>query len=250
MYQHPYCDRTLLSTIGLWKDNGKVVGATIFDLFRGEAFCGALPEYQHLMPEIYAYAYENLRDENGLGIAVADSDTDTRSLLKGLGYEQAEQTEVLYALNLKNSLPYVLPKGFAIREIHFPEDNLAYQTVIWKGFDHEGDDTELKKMLRNKVLPRSRRPELCLAVTDGREFAAHCTCWYDARTDYAYIEPVCTIPKYRGVGLGKAVVSEVLNRCARLGAKRALVLSDQMFYRKLGFVPLERYSFYWKRERI
>lgn len=86
------------------------------------------------------------------------------------------------------------------------------------------------------------------AVADeSGEFAAHCTCWYDPRTDYAYIEPVCTIPKYRTMGLGKAVVSEAVNRCCKLGAKRAIVLSDQVFYQKLGFAPLEKYTFYWKK---
>ena len=246
MVQHPYCDRSLLPSIGLWKDGKKVVGAAIFDLFRGEAFCGALPEHQHLLPEIYAYAYENLRNENGLGIAVADNDTDTQTVLTSLGYHKADQTEALYALELEKPLHYTLPEGFTVREIHFPEDNLAYQTVIWKGFGHEGDGAELEKMLRNKVLPPSRRTELCLGVTDGREFAAHCTCWYDSRTDYAYIEPVCTIPKYQGLGLGRAVVSEALNRCAQLGAKKAMVLSDQQFYQKLGFAPLEHYRFYWR----
>ena len=247
MYQHPYCDRSLLPSIGLWKDNGKVVGAAVFDLFRGEAFCGTLPGCQHLLPEIYAYAYENLRNENGLGVTVAEGDKETQALLAGQGFEKTEQTEALYGLELKKPLPYTLPEGFAIREIHFPEDNLAYQTIIWKGFDHEGDGAELEKMLQNKALPPNRRQELCLAVTDGKEFAAHCTCWYDVRTDYAYIEPVCTIPKYRGMGLGKAVVSEALNRCVRLGAKKALVLSEQVFYQKLGFTPLERYQFYWRR---
>ena len=247
MYQHPYCDRALLPHIGLWKDGNKVVGAAIFDLFRGEAFCAALPGYRHLLPEIYADAWENLRGENGLGIAAADGDTEARALLKGLGYEKAEQAEALYALELEDPLCYTLPEGFAIREIRFPEDNFAYQRVIWKGFGHEGDNAELEKMLRNEVLPPHRRTELCLAVTDGSEFAAHCTCWYDTSTDYAYIEPVCTIPQYRGRGLGRAVVSEALNRCARLGAKRALVLSDQMFYQKLGFRPLEHYQFYWKQ---
>ena len=246
MYQHPYCDRALLPQIGLWKDDGRVVGAAIFDLFRGEAFCGALPGYAYLLPEIYACAYENLGNENGLGIAVADSDAETQSLLTGLGYEKAEQTEALYALVLGQPLSYALPQGFSVREIRFPEDNLAYQTVIWKGFGHEGDGPELEKMLRNKVLPPNRRQELCLGVTDGEKFAAHCTCWYDDRTDYAYIEPVCTIPKYRGMGLARAVVCEALNRCARLGAKRALVLSDQAFYQKLGFAPLEYYHFYWR----
>lgn len=247
MYAHPYCDRSVLNTIGLWKDAGIVVGAAIYDLFHGEAFCATLDGYEELLPEILDYAHCSLQDENGLGIAVNDTDIRMQKLLTHLGYHKAEQTETILCRSLDQNLDYELSDGFTIREIHFPEDNLAYQTVIWKGFDHEGDSVELEKMLSNKVLPPHRVPNLSLAVVDGTgEFAAHCTCWYDERTDYAYVEPVCTIPKYRGMGLGKAVVMEALNRCSKLGAKEAFVISEQEFYKKLGFEFHSHYTFYWK----
>ena len=51
MYAHPYCDREKLNTIGLWMDGNSVVGAAIYDLFHGEAFCGALDAYADLLPE-------------------------------------------------------------------------------------------------------------------------------------------------------------------------------------------------------
>ena len=249
MYSHPYCDRSLLPTMGLWKEKDSVVGAAIFDLYHGEAFCAALPEYKKFLPEIYSYAWENLRDENGLGIAAADTDADTRALLTELGYQKAAQTEVMYCLDLKKPLEYMLPEDFSIRQIHFPEDTIAYKKVIYLGFDHAGDQAEWDNMLQSKApLPPHLEPRLCLAVEDDKgEFAAHCTCWYDERTDYAYIEPVCTVPAHRGQGLGRGVVSEALNRCAAMGAKRAIVLSDQGFYKKLGFAPLENYTFYWKK---
>ena len=247
MYQHPYCDRTLLHTIGLWKDGCVVVGAAIYDLYHGEAFCAALDGYDELLPEILDYAHRSMHDENGLGIAVNDTDTRMQKLLIGLGYHKADQTETILCRSLEQELDYELPDGFAVREIRFPEDELSYQTVIWKGFDHEGDQAELEKMLGNKVLPPHREPNLCLAVVDGAgEFAAHCTCWYDSHTDYAYVEPVCTIPKYRGIGLGKAVVLAALNRCRNLGAKVAFVISEQDFYKKLGFAQSAHYAFYWK----
>ena len=247
MYCHPYLDRERLSAIGLWLDESRIVGAAIYDLFLGEAFCGALEGYEYLLPEIMEYAHRNLKDDNGLGIAVHDGDTKMQTLLSKLGYRKAEQAETILCRDLAQEIPCELPKGFALRDIRFPEDNLAYQTVIWKGFDHEGDDAELEKMLQNKILPPNRRRELCLAVVDeGGEFAAHCTCWFDPRTDYAYVEPVCTIPKYRALGLGKAVVSTALNRCRKLGAKEAFVISEQEFYRKLGFEPHSHYTFYWK----
>lgn len=247
MYAHPYCDREKLHTIGLWLDGDAIVGAAIYDLFHGEAFCGALDGYEYLLHEILEYAFANLRDENGLGVAVRDDDLTMQEQLVGMGYCEAEQTEPILCRDLNKSLDYELPSGFAIREIRFPEDNLAYQTAVWKGFGHEGDQAELEKMLANKILPPNRRSELCLAAVDETgEFAAHCTCWYDERTDYAYVEPVCTIPKYRGMGLGKAVVLEALGRCNALGAKQAFVIADQEFYKKLGFVHHSTYIFFKK----
>lgn len=247
MYSHPYFDKTLTDTIGLWKADGHIVGAAIYDLYHGEAFCAALDGYRELLPQILEYAHCNLRDDNGLGIAVHDEDAQMQKLLIGLGYHKAEQTETILCYSLDQNLGYELSDDFKIRQIHFPEDNLAYQTVLWKGFDHEGDSAELEKMLHNKASPPHRVPNLCLAVVDDAgEFAAHCTCWYAEGTDYAYIEPVCTIPKYRGKGLGKAVVLEALQRCKALGAKEAFVISNQQFYKKLGFTPHSRYTFYWK----
>ena len=247
MYAHPYCDREKLNTISLWLDGDSVAGAAIYDLFHGEAFCGVLDGYDHLLPEILDYAYANLKDENGLGIAVRDDDFSTQEQLARIGYHKTEQTEPILCRNLNKLLDYELPAEFSIREIRFPEDNLAYQTVIWKGFGHEGYPAELEKMLANKILPLNRKSELCLAVVDKQgEFAAHCTCWYDERTDYAYVEPVYTIPKYRGMGLGKAVVLEALRRCNALGAQHAFVISDQAFYKKLGFMPHSQYIFFKK----
>ena len=252
MYAHPYLDRQKLAAIGLWKSGGRIVGAAVYDLFPGEALCAALDEYRDLLPEILEYAYCFLKDSRGLGVAAGEADLQMQQTLIRLGYQKTQQTEPVLQRRLDEPLEYELPAGFRIREIRFPEDNLAYQTVIWKGFDHEGDQEELEKMLRNEApLPVHREPYLCLAAEDGSgEFAAHCTCWYDRRTDYAYVEPVCTVPKYRGMGLGRAVVLEALRRCRELGAKTAFVISDQQFYSRLGFVPYAQYTFFRKAGEI
>lgn len=249
MYFHPYFDRKLMDTIGLWKAEERVVGIALYDLFYGEAFCGALEEYRKLMPEILAYAVNTFRNEDGLGIAANDRDEGMQKCLRDLGFERAAQAETVLSISLEQRQAYALPQGMKIREIHFPEDNLAYQTVIWKGFDHEDDPEELEKMLRNASnLPIHRDPFLCLAVVDKEDqFVAHCTCWYDKRTDYAYVEPVCTIPQYRGRGLGRAVVAEALSRSRELGAERAVVISEQKFYKGMGFKEQSHYTFYWRK---
>ncbi len=83
-------------------------------------------------------------------------------------------------------------------------------------------------------------PKLTLfVVAPNGDYAAHCGMWYSPDTEICYVEPVVTVPEYRKNGLGKAVVYECINRCTELGAKKAIVISDQDFYYRLGF---EKYS--------
>ena len=62
----------------------------------------------------------------------------------------------------------------------------------------------------------------------------------------AYVEPVCTIPEYRGKGVAKALIYEAFGRAKKLGAKRAYVISDMEFYEKLGFKKKHHYLFFRK----
>jgi hypothetical protein len=86
MMGHPDTNYSLLDTIGLWLDGDKVVGAAIYDMYFGEAFIAALPGYRHLLPDIADYAYENLKDENGIGIAVNEKDEELQEILVGKGF--------------------------------------------------------------------------------------------------------------------------------------------------------------------
>ena len=48
--------------------------------------------------------------------------------------------------------------------------------------------------------------------------------------------------------LAKALLYEAMRRARALGAKTAYVISDQVFYEKLGFRKDRHYTFYWKKE--
>lgn len=154
-------------------------------------------------------------------------------------------------ISLEKPLQYDLPESCRIKELVFPRDSYAYQFLLWQGFNHGNDVKEFEKTKQDTVMQQPhRRPELALAVTDGAgNFIAHCGCWYADATDYAYVEPVCVVPEARKQGIGRAVVSEALNRCRKLGAKEAYVLSEQEFYQRLGFEKYTKHVFYWKKER-
>lgn len=76
-----------------------------------------------------------------------------------------------------------------------------------------------------------------MEAPDG-SFAAYCGMWYEARHRIAYVEPVCTDPDYRRMGLGVAVVLEGIRRCGAEGATVAFVGSEQPFYLAMGFEKL------------
>lgn len=46
MIEHPETDKTKLETIGLWWEKDSIVGAAIYDMYYGEAFCGVLKAYE------------------------------------------------------------------------------------------------------------------------------------------------------------------------------------------------------------
>ena len=251
MAVHPLTDKEHLDTIGLWIDEGKIVGAAIYDMYFGEAFCAALPAHSHLYPEILDYAYRALMDENGLGIAIRDDNRFELEAAEKAGFTKAEQTETVMRIPLDNAFPVELPDGYRFENLDPGTEAYDFQWLLWQGFDHGVDRAEFER--EDPIVPQIRRhldPYLSVAAVnaDG-EKVAYCCVWYSDQTDYAYIEPVCVIPSCRGKGLAKAVIYEALNRAEARGATCAYVLSDMDFYQKLGFQPFRHYTFYHRSSK-
>lgn len=250
MFAHPEFEKASMEHFGLWWEDGRVVGAAIYDMYFGECFCGVLPGFENLYPAVLAYAWDNLRDASGLGVAVCDDSTEEIRMVQAQGFAAAEQEECIAMLPLNQERTYVLPADMKITCFDPAQEPERFQWLLWQGFNHGTDRQEFER--EDPIVPQLRphlNKELSVAVADSKgEYAAYCCVWYDERTDYAYVEPVCTIPQYRGMGLGKAVVYEALNRARRLGARMAYVISDQEFYSRLGFEQALHFTFWWRTE--
>ena len=159
-----------------------------------------------------------------------------------------EKKETIMELSLDRDFSSNLPEGLQLREMDQIADRDALEWLFWQGFDH-GDDREAFERSRDHV-PHVRRhfnKALCLSAADpSGEPVSHCSLWFHQDTDYAYVEPVCTIPGYRGKGIAAALLSETFSSAKALGAKKAYVISDLPFYEKLGFEKTQHYSFYRK----
>ena len=252
MYRHPEFDNSLIGSIGLWLDGERIVGAAIYDMYFGEGFCGALPEYDRLYPEILDYACGKLSDEDGFAFAICESDDSLIEAARKAGFAKADQSEHMLSIPLEGNFAPALPEGYSLAELDPVKELCEFQWLLWQGFDH-GDDRaafELENDVTMRITEFRRHfnPELSVAAVNGAgENGAYCCMWYDARTDYAYVEPVCVIPSFRGKGIGKAVVQEALRRAKALGAECAYVISDMDFYRKLGFADDRHFSFWRKK---
>lgn len=248
MYEHPEFDRDARDAIGLWFDGGRIVGAAIYDMYFGEAFCGVLPEYETLYPEILRYAYDALKDESGLAIAICDGRTEEIEAAEKQGFLPIGQTETILRKDLHEPLCAALPDGFSLCSPDPKADGRKLQWAIWQGFDHGEDRAEFERQEEPvRQIRRHLRRELGLAaIAPDGEYAAFCCLWMHDGTEYAYVEPVCTVPRHRGKGIAKALLYEAMNRARALGAKEAFVISDMPFYKKLGFERMLHCTFYRK----
>ena len=249
MHEHPEFNKSEEGAIGLWWDGDRVVGAAIYDMYFGEAFCGALPGYEALYPEILDYAWQALRDENGLGIALSEADRPALDAARAAGFVPVEQKEPMMRLPLDRVEHLALPVGYTLTEPDPIRGAEAMAWLFWQGFDHGSDRAEFERQepVAARLRPHFNQQLSLAAVSPDGSLAACCCLWLHPDTDYAYVEPVCTVPAHRGRGLAKALLYEAACRARALGARQAYVLSDQEFYRKLGFVQDRVFRFWWKR---
>lgn len=250
MFFHPEFDRNLIGKIGLWFADEDLVGLTTYDHYFGEAFFAVKEGFEQLEKDILEYAIANFCDENGLGIAVNDTDIKTVELLKKYGFSINQQTENILELKLSDfNFDIKQIEGISLESINKEKDLYKHHELLWKGFDHEGkaplDEDTINKQEIMLSAPHMNSLLHVIAKNESLEYVSYCGLWYDENLDYVYIEPVCTIPEYRKKGIARIVLAQALKRAYDLGAKKAYVISDSDFYKNLGFKQHSHYTFYW-----
>ena len=236
--------------MGLWFIEDHLIGASLIDMYFGEAFVGVLSNYKYLYSEILKYAFDNLKDDQGLGVTFNDDNKEEIDEAIKQGFYKVDAEEVMLEIELKDDYPISLPEGFTFEEYDAQEHPQEIEWLFYQGFNNGNDKEEF---LKNYKEPIRNRPHfnktLCIVIKNKEgEMVASASSWYDKRVDYAYVEPVCVLPSYRKMGLGKAAVYLSINHSRKLGASRAIVNSNQEFYKRLGFIYKDHYSFYWKKE--
>lgn len=244
MHAHSYLEEDKLTSIVMFKDeNEAIVGLTTYDTCYDDRVYLIHTSSDKVLLECMVDTV--LEAEGNRAVIKANvKDTVLCQLLQERSFEKKHRSICLLSLDLSNSLEYSMPDAYTMSPKGFVADPWQYQLVIHKGFDNEGIP-EKWDVDALKSIPHVNEDLKTYAIYNN-EYCAHCGLWYSTGGT-AYVEPVVTVSEHRKKGLAKAVVYEACIRASALGAKRAIVISDQEFYFRIGFT-LSSEVYDWMRK--
>lgn len=246
MHFHPLINKLQddLDKIGVWEDKGKIVAVAHFEHKLGYVYFEVDSSQPFDKKEFLKYAQDNLSvnlkgQRRIIKVYINEFDKEFEKIVKQSAYIKSTlEKEPVTLINLEpNKLKYSLPKGFRVQSLKDENDLVKIHRVMHRGFNHSGEPLE-EELEGRKLMQKA--PSFCkdttiVTVAPDGNYASFCGTWYDAKNKFTYIEPVATDQDYRMMGLGRAAVYEALQRNYQKGARKALVGSDQDFYKRLGF---------------
>jgi len=117
------------------------------------------------------------------------------------------------------------------------DDLYLTNRLIYRGFNHPGEPPESgpeEHRLMQSAPNFNKNLNIIVRTTNG-DYCSYAGIWYEPEIRIAYVEPVCTDPDYRRLGLATAAVLESIRRCGDFGATVAFVGSEKPFYLAMGF---------------
>ncbi len=230
MMTHPCLDRENISRIAIFRDgNSKIAGLALFDTsYEDRWYLLHADSNQELFSQMVEYIIDV--DGNEAIVHANESDKPLCDFLASKGFVGQHSESVLELPLNDKRLNDTLPDGF---KMVYEPDEYKWRQVIRRGFGDDGEPEAPDEETAKAQMRLNDDAYIKVFAEKGGIYAAHCGVWYDGG-ETAYIEPVATVPEHRKKGLGKAVVYGVLNIAAGRGAKRAIVLSEQEFYFRIG----------------
>ncbi|MBQ8823394.1 MAG: GNAT family N-acetyltransferase [Lachnospiraceae bacterium] len=223
----------------IWFDGDKIIGFVYTENPVTDIYFSLRPGYEEIAPEMVAYADAHMPNLEGKRHFIIFKGQDAiQTAAEKMGYQQISQwNDMQY--DFDKPLDYPLPKGF-----HFvPQGMLDIAKIsecCWKGFDHEEKEGPWDGDTRNNYgLLQSPHQTLEYGVAIENEsgnYVCYAGMWWIPENQLAYMEPLCTVPEYRQLGLASAALSELYRRMKPLGATH-MTGGGNPFYEKIGYHP-------------
>lgn len=247
-----WMDKSYTHRCRIWEDGKTIVGFCFYENPVTDVYFSLRPGYEELAAEMVAYGEEHMPRLPGQPqrLVIFGGQTAIEKAAERAGFQKAGGY-VDRIFDFENSLDYPLPQGFRFTEPGKLDISKAVE-CCWKGFGHEetegpwNGDAESGYHLAQA--PHAT-VQYDLAVENDRgEYVCYAGMWWTPENSLAYMEPLCTVPAFRGRGLASAALSELYRRMKSLGATHMTGGGDP-FYEKIGFQPGIQWNFWTKPER-
>jgi ribosomal protein S18 acetylase RimI-like enzyme len=251
-HTHPFFNHKLTHRFGVWEEKGKIIGIACYEMDIGESFLVTDKEHTFLLPEMLDHAEEELsvlkNGKHTLSVWVTDKETVKIDLLTRRGYKKVH-SEPIRIFSYDKPFPDVkLPEGFTAISLDDENDYKKINDCLWKGFDHGDEpDDDIDSRILMQSGPHFRKDLTTVIKAPNGEYACFAGMWFDEKNNYAYLEPLATVPKYRRLGLAVYALCEGMKKTKALGAAYCFD-GVHPFYTAIGFETIANREI-WKKER-
>jgi hypothetical protein len=190
-YTHSMFDEDSVQRIGIWEDDGAIVGVVLYESILGEAFFQIRPDYEHLKPEMLAYAEQHLigTTDDGkryLKAYVTDFDTAFERVVQSKGYEKEPRAHrPMSQFVITDPFPPIrLREGFKLKSLADDNNLVKVHRALWRGFNHPGepsaDGIEGRKKMQSG--PNHRKDLTIVVEAPNGAFVAFSGLWFESRS--------------------------------------------------------------------
>ena len=243
-------------TCGLWQDNSGIVSLVLteggtrwgetFFVFRSENDkSNDLLNRMCNFAERFTSKVADSTKTNSYSLCVSDNDETLINFLTKRNYQKSDsqgQTPIKAYSNEPEKV--CLPDGFTIKDARTVSpfyQALAHNHSFRYNQNNDGAEKAFAKM---RTMP-DYRPELDLILFDSEnQPAGLANFWISEKSKTAYLEPLGIVWWYRRMGLGKALITEGINRTREYGCSQ-LLGGDGAFYTALDFEPKREHYTSW-----
>ena len=254
-HTHPLFNHKLTHRMTIWEDRNTIIAFCCYEMDIGEAFLVKKNGYETLLAEMLKQAECELSVKTGSKRALSVWVTDTQSahinLLKNNGYTKTH-AEPVRILEYQHDFPkHVLPNGFSCMSLNEGNDLFQLHRCMHRGFEHEGEpngDIDCRRLMQSG--PHFRQDLSTVIKAPDGDYACFAGIWFDKKNKYAYLEPLCTMPEYRCMGLATYALTEAMKKTKALGAEYCFGGVPE-FYTAIGFETIchrELWSKEWRHE--
>lgn len=233
----------------IWEDGNRIVGFCFTEDPATDVYFCLRPGYESISDEMILWADTQMPgDPPSRRFVLFAGQTALVDAAERAGYVQTHSTTHRQYF-FDQPLEYPLPAGFRFTE----PGNVSVEKACeccYKGFGHEEEDGPWDGYSEHGYHLSSAphaTPEHFIAIeNESGDYVCYAGMWWTPENRLAYMEPLCTVPEYRGRGLASALLSELARRMHALGAAQ-MTGGSNPFYEKIGFKPADVWTFWKKR---